>query len=212
MIQKLLVGFFLLSAPSLALANTAVFDSSFQQSYIERGVVYLRARLGLTAAQTATVRAAMESVVHHTATKTVAQVLREICTPAQFAIWTETIKLASQQTASSMARSETDEVEKTTPLSPDQRKKVEAAFYQIELADRAYDYTGRQAELEANLSHVAVERENALEKILTASQIAQRTRIATAGITKPLPDLPTLSLAANPAPNRYGWTSDSAAP
>ncbi len=134
MVRNLVVGFFILSYASLAASQGPPFaNSSRQQAYLDQQVSLLQGQLALTASQTVQVKAAMEAVFHGTATKTVAQVLHEICTPAQFIAWRETELASERASAANMAAAETDQVEKTTFLSTEQRNRVKAAFYQIEL-------------------------------------------------------------------------------
>jgi len=172
-------------------------DSPVLQAYFTRELGQLQRELALTPEQASQVKVAMEATRHGTATKTVAQVLQEVCTPAQFAAWEQMRLPFERRNAAAMADAATDEVDKTMYLSAKQRQQVEAAFSQIELANRIFHYSAHtKAEVETHLSDVAEARENALAKILTPGQLAKRTQIAQARLANPLPDMPELSLAA----------------
>jgi hypothetical protein len=181
-------------------------DGPQQQAYLAHQVEFLQKKLTLTDDQTAKLKSAMEAVVHGTATQTVAQAMQTICTPAQLAAWRELVLDSDRSYAASRAAYQTDEVDKTTPLTAQQKAQVENAFFQIEMSDKRFRLGASMGqEMEAHLADMAAARENALKQILTPEQLQKRTQVAQSRFSKPLPDLPALSLSATISPDRNNW-------
>jgi len=193
------------AANSAASVTPAAYaDSPEQQEHIAREMANLQQHLALTPVQAATIKEALEAVVQGRAAKTVAQVIREIGTPAQVAALQQMILVSQRSEAMQQAVREADGLKAEVNLTADQDEKVTAAFYQIELGGRHYGESA--VNWDTYLADMTAKKEAALEKILTPAQTEQRTQRARQRLAQPMPEMPDLSLDTKPASNRLGWS------
>ena len=150
------------SAPSTGSANPSYADSSLQQTYISSEMDRLTKRLSLTPDQESILRATMEAVVHHDATETVDQTLKEILSPAQEAIWEQVKTEARSEEARMYAMNEMNRIATMFPLSAAQKIQVLDAFAPLRLNDQH-----RNFHTLAELTAQANAEESALAQILS---------------------------------------------